>query len=618
MADVTTPAYQYTPLSHPESIRILVLHPAQDRDTPIVCSFLDENPIVPTIEGWECRAVDPDGCTGDCFYSHIDEESHHGSNGKSLCDSAEDSEDEHADERQELAIENMDHADDNHDDKPENEGDDGISTDDTDVNFNKESNESNDEVLCCECGYDKYEKEHGDEENDDGCPCDCHNDEPVRVNSAESVVSLLPTREWHKKVFRPPGFPEYEALSYTWGDASDSLPVMLGPDGAQVMVTPNCFGALQNLRLQTSDRLLWNDAICINQKDDLEKTGQVRMMGRVYAASYRVVICLGDETPSSRLVFKELALAEQATPVWNGRHWHPDRPKPRQELIEAMDVLLERPWFHRVWVLQEAKNSKLATLPDPAILCGPSLSRSSLLVECVFGYTWNRVTKHLLPFSMSRYIQEEETKTLLDIILATAGCAATDSRDRIFALEGLMREHDAKFNDLISYTDGFELTFLKVAQYLLDSRSDLALLSTIRHPHQMNMPSWVPPWTHEFHNSFLNVGLKCDSGFAAAKATVEIRFEACTCARCTGKHAVLRIRGFQVSIIERIGKPFTANEPLLLEEQVRGLMELSDDDAASWDYLQSPQTEILDGSSDVAEGCTENSTDILSQRPSLF
>ncbi|KAF4429317.1 Heterokaryon incompatibility protein 6 [Colletotrichum fructicola] len=500
MADTTAPAYQYTPLQHPESIRTLVLHPAEDRNAPIVCSFLDENPIVPKIEEWECRAADPRGCTGNCFYGHIDEESHHGPDGKSPCDSAEGSEDEHADERQELAIENMDHADDNHDDKPENEGDDGISTDDNDVNFNEESNESNDEVLCCECGYDKYEKEHWDEENDDDCPCDCHNDEPVSVNGAESVVNLLPTREWHEKVFRPPGFPKYEALSYTWGDASDSLPAMLGPDGAQIMVTPNCFGALQDLRLQTSDRLLWIDAICINQKDDLEKTGQVRMMGRVYAASYQVVIHLGDETPSSRILFEELALAAKAPKVFKdsgyGGREELDRPFPRPELIEAVEQLLQRPWFSRVWVLQEANNSKLATVSNAAIICGSFSSQSDWLLNLIFGYSHYRVTRNAIPFCLRCITESFKGKKLWSVIISSLGCAATDSRDRVFALPGLMTGDNAELDNLINYTDGLEVAFFKIAEYLLKSESNLSLLSLVRHPHQMAMPSWIPSWTN--------------------------------------------------------------------------------------------------------------------------
>ncbi|KAF4873556.1 Heterokaryon incompatibility protein 6, OR allele [Colletotrichum siamense] len=601
MADITVPVYQYTPLQHPESIRILNLHPAEDRNAPIVCSFLDENPIVPKIEEWECRAVDPRGCTGDCFYGPIDEESSYGSDEEFPCDSAEYPEDKLADEMQELAIENTDHADDDHYDKPVEEGDDGISTGDNHIDADEESGENNgtDDGLCSECGYDRFEEEHKDEKNDDDCPCDCHNDESVGINDTENVVSS-PRREWHEKVFRSPGFPEYEALSYTWGDASDPLPITVGSGGARIMVTRNCHGALRNLRLQTSDRLLWIDAICINQKDDLEKTVQVRMMGRVYAASYQVVIYLGDETPSSRILFEELALAEDAPLVLKGNRRELDRPHPRPELVEAMDHLLDRPWFNRVWVLQEAYNSKLATVSDAAVICGSSSSRTSLLYDCIFGYRGNRVTRHRCPFPIAICRSREKKRRLWRAIYDSLGCAATDSRDRIFALQGLVGENNADFNDIINYTDGFELTFLKVAQYLLKYESNLVVLSLIMHPHQMAMPSWVPSWTDVRENEHIRgelVHLKSDS-FVSANGKFEIRFESCVCERCAGKHGILQVKGFEVSVIEHIGTPFTTSDPFLLEEQVRHLL-CKIDESTPWDHKtvpKSPDEIILQGS----------------------
>ncbi|KAK2775030.1 ankyrin repeat and sam domain containing protein 6 [Colletotrichum kahawae] len=354
MADTTIPAYQYTPLPHPESIRILVLHPAEDRDAPIVCNFLDETPIVPTIEGRECRAVNPQGCTGECLFDFSDEEeSSYGSGGEFPRDSAEDSEDELADEMQQRAVKSIEPANNNHENNLNDEKDDEISTGGNHQNTDKESEESDDtdDGLCSECGYDKYEEEHGDEENDDDCPCGCHNDQSVSINDNQSAVSL-PKRKWHERVFRHPGFPEYEAISYTWGDAFDKIPITLGSDKAQIMVTRNCHAALQNLRLQTSDRLLWIDALCINQ-DDEEKAHQVRIMGRVYAASYQVLIYLGEETPSSSLVFDELAIAEKAPwvlkPIGKTQGWERDRPMPGKDVIEGMDHLLGRPWFSRVW-----------------------------------------------------------------------------------------------------------------------------------------------------------------------------------------------------------------------------------------------------------------------------
>ncbi|PVH74162.1 hypothetical protein DL98DRAFT_430035, partial [Cadophora sp. DSE1049] len=61
----------------------------------------------------------------------------------------------------------------------------------------------------------------------------------------------------------------YVALSYTWGDANDTLTIYL--NNAPVQVTSNLHSALLHMRAGLT-RELWVDAICINQKDDVEKS----------------------------------------------------------------------------------------------------------------------------------------------------------------------------------------------------------------------------------------------------------------------------------------------------------------------------------------------------------
>lgn len=55
----------------------------------------------------------------------------------------------------------------------------------------------------------------------------------------------------------------YEALSYVWGDRESTNKIWV--DGCLFTVTENLFEALSNLRQPSEDRLLWVDAICIDQ-----------------------------------------------------------------------------------------------------------------------------------------------------------------------------------------------------------------------------------------------------------------------------------------------------------------------------------------------------------------
>ncbi|KAK0709221.1 heterokaryon incompatibility protein-domain-containing protein, partial [Lasiosphaeria miniovina] len=86
----------------------------------------------------------------------------------------------------------------------------------------------------------------------------------------------------------------YEALSYTWGADVHDEPVRV--DGRPLRVTRNLHHALARLRRHSSQppRVLWVDAICINQGDDDEKNLQVCEMRHIYGRAAAVVAWLGE------------------------------------------------------------------------------------------------------------------------------------------------------------------------------------------------------------------------------------------------------------------------------------------------------------------------------------
>ncbi|KAF8848154.1 hypothetical protein BDZ45DRAFT_538013, partial [Acephala macrosclerotiorum] len=101
----------------------------------------------------------------------------------------------------------------------------------------------------------------------------------------------------------------YEALSYVWGDPSS--PQLIQMNGHDFEVGRNLFSALQHLRIEDSDRLLWVDAICINQSDIPERNYQVSRMGLIYRAALQVIAWLGPATQGSDRILSAL-LAFQA------------------------------------------------------------------------------------------------------------------------------------------------------------------------------------------------------------------------------------------------------------------------------------------------------------------
>ena len=88
----------------------------------------------------------------------------------------------------------------------------------------------------------------------------------------------------------------YEALSYTWGSSfnndnhqswsqAQAVPrdVDILLDVQLMKVTSSLHDALRRLQKPTGTRLIWVDAICIDQSHDEEKSWQIQKMRDIYA-----------------------------------------------------------------------------------------------------------------------------------------------------------------------------------------------------------------------------------------------------------------------------------------------------------------------------------------------
>lgn len=87
--------------------------------------------------------------------------------------------------------------------------------------------------------------------------------------------------------------PDYEAVSYCWGDAADTRTVYCEEQPLQITVS--LFTALRQLRLPDRCRTLWADAVCINQDDRIEKGSQVTLMSQIFSKTSRILIWLGED-----------------------------------------------------------------------------------------------------------------------------------------------------------------------------------------------------------------------------------------------------------------------------------------------------------------------------------
>lgn len=133
----------------------------------------------------------------------------------------------------------------------------------------------------------------------------------------------------------------YEALSYVWGDPEDTRPIDIGEH--ELPVTTNLYAALSHLRNFSLERIIWIDAICIDQKNSEEKVQQIQLMAKIYSQASRVLVWLGEAADNSDQALKEISAAgRKAIHSLNN------------ETIQlAVLTLLQRNWFQRIWVREE-------------------------------------------------------------------------------------------------------------------------------------------------------------------------------------------------------------------------------------------------------------------------
>ena len=131
----------------------------------------------------------------------------------------------------------------------------------------------------------------------------------------------------------------YEALSYTWGGLHKPRSISINKQN--FAVTENLHAALLRLRHRSFERILWIDAICINQ-DNLEEQGQqVQLMAKIYSKATRVLVWLGETADNSDTALEKIHFAAENDSLDSLIN------KPIRKAILA---LLQRPWFRRIWV----------------------------------------------------------------------------------------------------------------------------------------------------------------------------------------------------------------------------------------------------------------------------
>ena len=200
------------------------------------------------------------------------------------------------------------------------------------------------------------------------------NEPTVTANRIPTAYSSLPDQDYFRTLELYPGAGDdplqcrlldvqlndddvdYEALSYVWGDVTTTSHVenlTSSTESAFLPVASNLHQAMLALRLTDESRLLWIDALCINQNDTQERSHQVAHMGRIFAQATRVLVWLGPEDDQSSLcvgVIRSVGteVAKQAVPGMSMEDVEVMTELDANDW-ELVDAFYSRPWFWRVW-----------------------------------------------------------------------------------------------------------------------------------------------------------------------------------------------------------------------------------------------------------------------------
>ncbi|KIN00196.1 hypothetical protein OIDMADRAFT_145702 [Oidiodendron maius Zn] len=318
----------------------------------------------------------------------------------------------------------------------------------------------------------------------------------------------------------------YDAISYTWGiPGRDITQVQVVCNNGTLMIGENLEAALRHLRRDKEVVVIWADAICINQKDNEEKSQQVRLMRQIYQKATVVHIWLG-----AAGYFGHHTLAGMATlallawgrgqgdfPVRYGKRAplfvtkHKDRifsfiyswcqaRGPTPNVLQVLDNY----WFSRIWIIQELAVSSNVVVHKgdvriswPNFLYGVSLFSEASELQRIYG---PRRLQFLTSLQSCRAsFTEGGRKQLFDLALEHRNCGASDPRDKIFALCGLASDDGPEGLDVnIGYSTTAQEVYKAFATAILKTSYCMDLLSVPRLPvgqRLPGLPSWVPDWS---------------------------------------------------------------------------------------------------------------------------
>ncbi|KAK3072467.1 hypothetical protein LTR53_006753 [Teratosphaeriaceae sp. CCFEE 6253] len=311
--------------------------------------------------------------------------------------------------------------------------------------------------------------------------------------------------------------PSYDALSYVWGPGVDRT-IIQCHDRARDITGTLC-AALQRVRYRTQSRLIWADAICINQKSTAEKSHHVGFMDKVYARATRVLVCMGGDADGGAdnvvALLKEHTkrmgtIAVKAMPVlpsddalFADRRWR------------SVASVFGNAWFGRAWVIQEVGKAK-----DPRVLYDTVEFSYRTLMQMArwITHSASQLQQRAGVYLLTVHTDWEEWTpnwrasvdyqySLVDLMSHAKGLGCSVTHDHVYSLLGHPLARNDKDEPLVkpNYATPVGDVFVQLSAHML-STLGLKVLSAVEHTKisiEEDLPSWAARWDMDIiWNSF--------------------------------------------------------------------------------------------------------------------
>lgn len=314
--------------------------------------------------------------------------------------------------------------------------------------------------------------------------------------------------------------PKYFALSYAWGDPTPVAPYTVGRQ--KILIPKSLSQALARVYKYISESsgkevYIWADALCINQNDNDEKAAQVAIMDSIYQKAASVLVYLGEDGYGD----------DSKSAITTISSWGYDRSDPEFDVIfwlrsssrhlnpykflslsnnPALNSFFSRPWWNRMWTIQEVSNrGHIVVLSGAHEIQWNTLIKAvelwldhEAIYDRIGSIHQDAVSGFLVGGLAAKAVIQSSRRSgelnWFSVLAATANFAASDPRDKIYALFSICPVLPG-FE--ISYQKSAPQVFREFTSAMIKHHKNLEILQLAGLNHdssanQLDLPSWIP------------------------------------------------------------------------------------------------------------------------------